>query len=200
MREVAGVRILHVEYIIGLLVLEERKEAVYTTVASDWATLSMAFPRLQAVPGAKLLEDLKDWLLTGGSMQASLPLPNTLLTPLVVITELTQYSKYLELAQPYFGDGDDLHTSFHQNAETVGFCTGLLSAVVVSSSASQAQFQRYGANAVRLAMLIGALVDAQEISDGLHGASKSFSAAWNSSESGAEMTRIIKSFPEVRRL
>lgn len=89
MREVAGVRILHVEYIIGLLVLEERKEAVYTTVASDWATLSMAFPRLQAVPGAKLLEDLDDWLVTSRSMQASFPLPNILLTPLVVITELT---------------------------------------------------------------------------------------------------------------
>lgn len=165
-----------------------------------WETLSKAFPRLQAVPGAKLLQDLNDWLVTGGFTQASFPLPNVLLTPLVVITELTQYSIYLDLARPYFGDGDDLYTSFNQNVETVGFCTGLLSALVVSSSASQAQFQRYGANAVRLAMLIGALVDAQEISDSLQGASKSFSAAWNSPGSGAEMTRILKRFPEVRPL
>ncbi|MCJ1251634.1 hypothetical protein MMC30_008869 [Trapelia coarctata] len=159
-----------------------------------WATLSKAFPSLQTVPGAKLLADLNDWLVTGSFTQATFPLPNILLTPLVVITQLTQYSRYLTLARP---DSRDKHTSFQQNSETLGFCTGLLSALVVSSSGNQAQFQQHGANAIRLAMLIGAVVDAQDTSANFHGESTSFSAAWNSPESGAEMTWILKGFPEA---
>ncbi|KAI9830055.1 MAG: hypothetical protein M1819_005885 [Sarea resinae] len=163
-----------------------------------WDTVSKAFPRLQTVPGAKLLEDLNDWLVTGRFTDASFPLPNILLTPLVICTQLSQYSRYLEHVRPGSEDERDLYTNFSKrNAETVGFCIGLLSALVVSSSASQTQFQQYGANAVRLAMLIGALVDAQEVSTDLYGESKCFSAAWNSPESEAEMTRIIDFFPEA---
>lgn len=165
-----------------------------------WNSLSHALPRLQPTPGAKLLEDLNDWLRKDTFTQASFPLPNILLTPLVVITHLTQYSRYLELVQPDSVEINDLNASFEQNVETLGFCTGLLSAIAVSSSANQGQLRQFGAVAVRLAMLIGALVDAQEISADLHGESMSFSVAWNSAQSGAEMTRILKRFPEVRRL
>ena len=102
------------------------------------------------------------------------------------------------MEQPNPGERHDLHGSNKQNTETLGFCTGLLGAIAVSSSATQAQFQHYGAVAIRLAMLIGALVDAQDKSEDLYGESKSFSAAWNSPECGAEMTRILERFPEVR--
>lgn len=165
-----------------------------------WETLLKTFPRLQPVAGAKLLEGLNDWLATGRITQASFPLPNILLTPLVVVTELMQYSRYLELNQHSSKDEENLHAPFTHHAETLGFCTGLLSALAVSSSASQTQFQQYGAKAVRLAMLIGAFVDAQEKSTDLHGQSTSISAAWNSPESGAEMTQILKRFPKVSGL
>lgn len=165
-----------------------------------WDPLSKSVSKLQHFPGAKLLQELNDWLKTGEVTQASFPLPNILLTPLVVITQLTQYSRFLELAQPDCPEPRDLHASFKHNAETVGLCTGLLSALAVSSSGNQAQLQHYGAVAVRLAMLIGALVDAQDTSADLQGESKSFSVAWNSLESGLEVTAILQRFPEVRRL
>lgn len=165
-----------------------------------WNTLSEAVPRLEQLPGAKLLEDLDTWLRTGEFTQTSFPLPNVVLTPLVVIIHLTQYLKFLALIQPNSPECHRLQASFKHDAETLGLCTGLLSAAAVSCSADEAELQHYGAVAIRLAMLIGALVDAQDVSADLQGGSKSFSVAWSSPESGAEMTKILKSFPEVSNL
>jgi hypothetical protein len=164
-----------------------------------WEALSKVFPKLQTIPGAKLLDDLNNWLRTARFLQASFPLPNILLTPLVVIAELTQYLRYLELGGLESDEQrQGLYAYSKQNAETLGFCTGLLSALAVSSSANQAQFQQYSAVAIRLAMFVGALVDAQDKSATLHADWTSFSSMWNSPESKAETTRILKCFPEVK--
>jgi hypothetical protein len=161
-----------------------------------WNTITKEIPKLQCVPGAKLLDDLNRWFTTGEITPTSFPLPNTLLTPLVVITQLTEYHKYLELAHPNPGGRQGLHELSGQNAETIGFCTGILSALAVACSADNVQFRKYGAVAVRLAMLIGGVVDAQDdLSD--EGISKSFATAWSSPEMGAEMTKILDGFPEV---
>lgn len=162
-----------------------------------WEILSRSLPRLLPVPGTKLLKDLNEWLKTGNFTPTAFPLPNVLLTPLVVITELTQYLRYLDMERHVPSERHDLHGPTKQNTETLGFCTGLLSAVAVASSSNQAQFRQHGAVAIRLAMLIGGLVDAQDRSGDLYGESKSFSAAWNSPECGAEMVRILEDFPEV---
>ena len=160
-----------------------------------WKGLVTRFPQLQEIPGEKLLGELRGWLETGVDDDATLQLPNILLTPLVVLTQLTQYSRYLQLSFP---SPQDLQAAFvHRNVETVGFCTGLLSAAVVSSSSNQDEFERYGAVALRLAMLIGGLVDAQDVSDRLHGRSKSFATTWNSPAAADEMERILDCFPEV---
>ncbi len=160
-------------------------------------TFSEKFPKLQAISGVQLLDDLNNWFKTGKIPPASSHLPNIILSPLVVLTQLTQYSKYLKLAYPESGDGQDLYASHNQKTETLGFCTGLLSALAVSSAGNQAQFQQYGAIAVRLAALIGALVDAQDAS-GKYRESTSIATVWNSRETKAEMTRILQQFPEVK--
>ena len=166
---------------------------------SRWKGLVAKFPQLQEIPGEKLLTELRGWLETGVDDDATLQLPNILLTPLVVLTQLTQYSRYLQLSFPIPSEhAQDLQAAFvNRNVETVGFCTGLLSAAVVSSSSNQAEFERFGAVALRLAMLIGGLVDAQDASDRLHGRSKSFATAWNSPAAADEMERILDCFPEV---
>ena len=165
-----------------------------------WDTLLETVPSLQHFPGAKLLEDLNNWLRTGKFTQASFRLPNILLTPLVIIIHLAQYLKFLGLIQPDPSKRHNLYASFGQDTETLGLCSGLLSAAAVSCSADQAELQHYGAVAVRLAMVIGALVDAHDVSIDLQGGSSSFSVAWNSSETGAEMSEILKSFPEVSKM
>ena len=162
-----------------------------------WDMLSKAVPSLQHVPGVKLLEDLKGWIEMGKFKEAYFPLTNILLTPLVVITHLTQYAILLEEVQPESSKDHDFPASFKDNAETLGLCTGLLTAAAVSCSADWAQLHHYGAVAVRLAMVVGALADAQDTLMDVNGASKSFSATWNSPEIGAEMAEILKRFPDV---
>ena len=151
------------------------------------------FPQIQVVSSLKLLEGLNDWINIGKIPPTSSHLPNVILSPLIVLSQLTQYSKYLKIAHR---GGQNLYGTHNQQTEVVGFCTGLLSALAVSSAGNQAQFQQYGAVAVRLAALIGALVDAQDAS-GDHGESKSLATVWDSNQKKTEMTRIMQQFPEV---
>ncbi|KAK8135781.1 azaphilone polyketide synthase [Apiospora sp. TS-2023a] len=145
-------------------------------LAVYWGKLVTQFPKLHETPGEKLLGDLNKWLHGHDIEKATFQLPNILLTPLVVLTQLTQFIRYLShsLSGASLSASDVYQTLAQQKVETVGLCTGLLSASAISSSWDRASFQKYGAAAVRLAMAISALVDAQDVSDSLHGLSKSF--------------------------
>ena len=169
---------------------------VLAELPSLFKTFSIQFPKLQAIPGTQLLQDLSEWFSTAKAQPASFQLPNILLSPLVVLTQLTQYSQYLALANSAPGHERNSYASQNQNTESVGFCIGMLSALAVSSAGDQAQFQRYGAVAVRLAVLIGAVVDAQDAL-GENGESKSFATSWNSGEKRMEMTRILQQISGV---
>ena len=185
--------------------LHSLKTDVRDTTANRWILDTVAelpaymkalhekFPKLQVIPAVKLLEDLHGWLDADKAAPASSNLPNVMLSPLVVLSQLTQYSKYLDITHE---DGQNLYASHGQQKETVGFCIGLLSALAVSSASNQAQFQQYGAAAVRLAALIGALVDAQDVL-GEHGESTSFATICTSNQAKTEMIRIMKQFPGV---
>lgn len=164
---------------------------------AHWEVFRNAFPHLSAVPGRELLHDLVDWFLDG-SMPTQKPsgLPNVLLSPLVVIAHLAQYAEYMQLCHPEAHNEDSLAAPL-PNTETLGFCTGILSATVVSCSTSKTQFSTFGATAIRLAVLIGGLVDAEDARDN-KGKSGSLAAVWKSHQSQLEMTQILKRFPEVR--
>lgn len=153
-----------------------------------WKSLTTSIPSLQSTSGLKQLEDLADAFRSGRQLETPFPLPNKLLIPLVIVSHLTQYATFVRNSTEGFG-------AAKLDKETLGLCTGLLSAFAVASTGSSEQFKKYGAVAVRLAMLIGTVVDAQ---DEATEPSKSLSAAWNSAQSGEELQRIIKTFPEVR--
>lgn len=154
-----------------------------------WTSLVQQWPRLEAIHGGEqVFKDLIEWFRTGNIPEAAFPLPNVLLSPLVVIAQLIQYAQIVD-------NSGNLHNL--ENAQTLGFCTGLLSALTVSlSGKDKACFEKYGSVALRLAMLIGGVVDAQDISSE-HGRSKSLATAWNSAESGIELTRILHRYPCV---
>lgn len=152
-----------------------------------WTSLLKSIHRLEVIDGAKELKNLNDWMRSGDLRADSFPLPNILLSPLVVITQLTQYANYID-EHPELRNSD--------NTETLGFCTGILSALAVSSSAGKDQFAKYGSVAVRLAMVIGAIVDAQD-APSERGSSKSLATAWNSTNGEEELKRILAEFPDV---
>ncbi|KAI1412489.1 hypothetical protein F5Y13DRAFT_179997 [Hypoxylon sp. FL1857] len=182
---------------------------------SYWDALTRKIPNMvDTNPGVKLLADLELWLREGlkDEQKDMVDLPNMVLTPLVVLTQLTQYWRYLELSQMENEIGRnksqidlqaDLFTRRNlenKNFETLGFCTGLLSAFAVASSSNQEGFERYGAVAVRLSMLVGALVDAHEVwnKELGRGKSKSYATAWRTPTQGEDMQRIVDDlFPEA---
>lgn len=160
-----------------------------------WKSFEAKFPKLQAVEGKKFLDDLNDALKNGSELTHDFStLPNILLSPLVVITHLTQYTKYL--TTKHAGKEQDIYAIPSQNTETVGYCTGLLSALAVSSTTNRSQFERYGAVAIRLALLISGFVDAQEILDENKG-SIALATVWNAEGAKIEMEKMMKEFPEV---
>ena len=166
---------------------------------NQWNILRKEFSKLSVVPGAELLQELRSWFRNGAMKQkADNLLPNILLSPLVVLIQLTQYAEHLEFAKAdYRPNHQDVFARRQPGTETLGFCTGILSAVVVSCCTNQYDFEKLGATAVRLAMLVGALVDAQEVHD-KHGESRSLATVWKSHESSLQMSNILERFPEVR--
>jgi len=143
-----------------------------------------------------LLQDLNGWINSEKPSLSPFVLPNILLNPLVVIAQLLQYSSYLKLTCPTTVDDRHLHATTQHNTETLGFCTGLLSAFAVSASTGDEQLRKHGATAIRLAMLIGAAVDAQEAPE-KSGPSQSFSAAWHSQEQRTYLTNELEDLGTV---
>lgn len=169
---------------------------VIETLPGLWDTASKELPFMQKFPGGQLLENLTVWVKEKTTTEAIFPLPNTLLTPLVVITHLTQYRRYLEHIDPTYPADNSFQSPIHIKSEALGLCTGLLTAITVSSSTNPEEFRRNGATAIRLAMLIGALVDSENENNS-EGGAVSQSITWNFLRSQVKMLEIIKQFPQV---
>ena len=143
-----------------------------------------------------LLEDLQKWFTIGITTHAPFSLPNILLSPLVIITQLIQYAEYQKISRPSLKKGEDLYDPPTHDAETLGFCTGLLSALAVSSSTDRESFENFGAVAIRLGMLVGMVVDAQNEAEE-SGPSRSLATIWHSVEERQKMSEILGNFSEV---
>ncbi|KAI0426200.1 putative polyketide synthase [Xylaria sp. FL1042] len=155
-----------------------------------WTTISTALPTLQDDTGYRQILDMTEAFRLGRPLQTLSPLPNKVLIPLVVIFHLTQYTDFLGRA------GVNVDETWKSPEEAVGFCTGLLSAFAVATSASKADFERHGAVAIRLGLLVGMVVDAREASSDLD-ISKSLRAGWNATQTKDEMMEIVKEFPNT---
>ena len=159
--------------------------------------IASACPHLQLGTETELLNDLISWFDTGRTSQDARLLPNIVLNPLVVIGQLLDYSRYLQLITTESSKDDNVFTSSRHGGETLGFCTGFLTALAVSSSLGQQQLQEYGAVAIRLGMLIGLVVDSLDRRPEV-GTSASLATVWHSPESSEQLFKILEGFPEVR--
>lgn len=154
----------------------------------------------RAVPGASQLAQLDSWIRHGTTdIPAESTLPSIIVGPLVVLVQLTQYWRYLELIHQGQAPADVQASvvaaaKSDKKFEVLGFCFGLLGSLSVASASNRQEFQKYGATAMRLAMLIGALVDAREVWDTTSGkgGSVSFAIAWLGPKQATEVKRIIE--------
>ncbi|KAL8784611.1 MAG: hypothetical protein Q9213_003866 [Squamulea squamosa] len=169
---------------------------IITNLSQRWKNIITALPSLEAGSGLKQLEDLKRAFFTDHPLETPFPLSNTLLMPLTVISHLEQYSAFLRRSKSHLDDSADLFTRPKCNPETLGLCTGFLSAVAVACAANKEQFIHYGAVAVHLSMFIGMVVDAQDAALE-SGSFRALSTAWSSAGGREEVLRILRDFPEA---
>ena len=145
----------------------------------------------------KRLVDMAESFATGRSLETPFPLPNVLLIPLAVISQLIQYKAFLRQRGLECHGREDVCASCQDGLETLGLCTGLLSAYAVASAHDPAQLRASGSAAVRLGMLIGLAVDTQD-AVASSGPWVSLSTVWGSSNGPGELRRILECYPEVR--
>lgn len=123
-----------------------------------WHTLTNFDPDLCQVPGARYLSDFQHWILDGGDFPHHLTInPNVFSLPVTVFLQITRYIRYiagLGLKDPHRHIlGGLLDGGAH------GFCVGLLSALAVSSSQTEADIAAVAGTSLRVAVCIGAYVD-----------------------------------------
>ncbi|KYK53981.1 polyketide synthase [Drechmeria coniospora] len=163
-----------------------------------WAQITSALPTLQSETGRRELEDLADAFSTGRPLHTPYPLPNKLLIPLVVLSHLTQYAEFLTRTTAETDGRVDLFATSRNGRETLGLCTGLLSAFAASSASNKNDFEVYGAVAIRLAVLVGMVVDERDTDTASElPVAASLSVAWNSCHSREDIVETVREFPHT---
>ncbi|KAI5861144.1 putative polyketide synthase [Durotheca rogersii] len=168
---------------------------VVRTLPRDCDAILSGIPGLQAsvATARSQVTDLSDAFTTGRLPETPFPLPNALLIPLVTINQLALYADFVQQAS-LGNDGENAWVSHRR--QTLGLCTGLLSAFAASSARNAEEFRRYGAAAVRLALLVGLVIDNQDALSG-KGRYRSLSAAWSPNGGQEEMIKILKDSEET---
>ncbi|KAK3291690.1 polyketide synthase [Chaetomium fimeti] len=154
-----------------------------------WKVISESLPSLRALPGEALLKCLEEWMGTGVIPETAYPLPNVVLTPLVVLFHLAQYSRMFSSSNPAF---DLYDIPLFTSTEFLGLCTGILGAAAAAASSRREDLQHFSPIAVRLAMVIGAIVDAKDRSEG---EARSISVGWSTPPLGDRINEILTRYP-----
>jgi acyl transferase domain-containing protein/acyl carrier protein/SAM-dependent methyltransferase len=168
-------------------------EQALASLPSHYRSLVTECPHLHDKASEAQIVELAAWLHTGHLSLDRQHLSNSILAPLVVISQLVQYRAFL--------DSQDAFQEQLMVGETVGFCIGLLSAFAVSLAHGSPEivFAQNAGVALRLAMLTGCIVDRQHSQDA-RGRSKTFSVAWkrdDSRDGRKDLDRILAKFPDV---
>lgn len=159
-----------------------------------WGAFEDTFPQYSVIEGKRKLQDLHQWIVSGNIPNDVPQLPNLVLSPLVVMSQIVELlsNRYQEVDPGH----SDARYCLARTKATVGFCTGIFGALAVSLSDSEDELLDYASRAIRIAMLVGGVVDSQEHRSPL-GACRALSVAWKTAEIGEEMENVLKEYPEV---
>jgi hypothetical protein len=161
-----------------------------------WAPLAKAIPGLQHLGngGESALGGVAAWLQFGDPGHLPWPLPNIVLTPLTVVQHLAELYE--------IRDGHGRASSHNRGSvfgclEVVGLCTGLLTASALALSSDESQLAVHGSAAIRLAMLIGAVVDAQDSRLDEQQRAVSFAIDWDKNGTKTSIEEAVKTISSV---
>lgn len=126
-----------------------------------WTKIAQACPAMDEVNGKKQLEMVADFFANGKTAAPEIVSEecqrnNVTITPLSVVYQIVEYWKLSNSDERSDYGLPDLTTNI---SNVQGFCLGILVAISVSCSRSEAEFGRLASTAVRLALLLAAWVD-----------------------------------------
>lgn len=166
---------------------------IISSLPAHYKTLVAGIPGLHDVISKSQIDNLSKWLTTDEYFLDTKQLSNSALAPIVVMEQLVQYSTFLNsqttgLEKPII-------------KETAGFCIGTLSAFAVALTyrSTITDFVQNAGAAIRLAMLVGAVVDQQHLHDE-RGPSTTLSVAWKRASThndSKSLEDILGEFPDV---
>lgn len=164
-----------------------------------WHTLTDFDPDLCQVPGTEYLSHFQHWILEGGAFPHHLTRnPNVYALPVTVILQITQYIRYLSGLGVKNPHRHVLNGLLDGGAH--GFCVGLLSALAVSSSQTEADVATVAATSMRLAVCIGAYVDKDGRSGELPHPTACVAVRWSNDHADGknEIIALVRTYQDVR--
>ncbi|GAB1316607.1 S-adenosyl-L-methionine-dependent N-methyltransferase [Madurella fahalii] len=175
----------------------DRLVSAVNQLDSVWSDLALADPSFNEIPGKQHLRAFSSWISGNASLDPPTELSqlNLLLTPLTVISHVVEYFNYLEVSG--LSHEQILDSTSVSGGGFQGFCTGLLAAVALSLAKDEEEAVSLSAEALGLAMALGAYVDL----DG-HFATPSrefscLSVRWRSGTETPLIMKAIEGHPEV---
>ncbi|KAJ2983506.1 hypothetical protein NUW58_g6237 [Xylaria curta] len=160
-----------------------------------WSDLIDFDNNLLELPGADYLGELWQWVKAGGPFPhyQDRP-PNFYALAVTVLLQITQYARYLR----HLGDGSHGQLLESVNRAGVqGFCVGLISAIVVASSKTEADIGLAAAAGIRLVICIGAYVDLDATRSQDAGGTSCVAIRWKESnrlDGASDVKTIVKSY------
>jgi hypothetical protein len=159
-----------------------------------WAFAVSREPQLDQVPALAFLADILQWIDKGVVYPPVGSMPNALNTPLTVLFHLIQYFDYLRET----GNSHSMILQSVQHGGIQGFCTGLLSAVVLACSHTEEDIIQLGLVAIRIALLIGSFIDLDTLTSPEAHEFICLAVRWKNISEKLQVQEIIQDFSGVR--
>jgi len=163
-----------------------------------WRCLTIRWPHLSTCPAEESIHQLQAFFHGRNELVVPEKSPNSFLTTLTVLTQIAEYYRHMRFKNSTIKHPDVLVGV--QSGSFQGNCIGLLTAIIMSCAADDAELGRLGANALRLAFLIGVLVDLDCISSLPHERPVSFTVRSEQPKAGEMLERILVEYPQVSAL
>ncbi|TQV99026.1 hybrid PKS/NRPS enzyme [Cordyceps javanica] len=182
------------------------RDTIYSTPNHQWALRSLEelpqcweqiaeeVPKLRRFEAKEILHDFLVQFKSGNLAASAFPLRNIITTPLVVMMQIIEYSEALRESWPGIKDDDGVPGDFLNQSIAAGLCTGMLGAMAASHSDTLQQLRTNASTAMKQAMAIGALVDAEMSNEESDGRAVSYSVSWGAGGSLATLEKLMKPY------
>lgn len=153
-------------------------------------------PQLSSISNTASVTLLEQWLQSGYMLENSEELPNYASLPLIVLLQIALY--LYQLGNSDVAPAEEYPVDELKQHGVQGFCVGLLAATAIAFSTNDDQLAKMTAVSMRLAMCIGAYVDADASYADPPAPACALSARWQKGDMGLdEMVKMLVEFPRV---